>query len=237
MAPPQSYRPNRPANNNENRIRVDFTTNTATVDQLLLICSNLKCPCTRVFPRPNTSGVICIFRNAEDADKFRAAKKQLVKKGFALPASPEDRARRTVFARQLDSRVGSMLPADLITDIEQKNPGIKISELFKIKDYTHVVKITTQTIQMAERLEKEGFLAGTFAIAPRQVEREMFQHVKMCFHCYQLETHQSKNCPRKDKKVCSECSGTDHTFKDCTSAVKKCLNCHGPHREGAMRPL
>ena len=33
--------------------------------------------------------------------------------------------------------------------------------------------------------------------------------------------------------VCSECAG-NHSFKECTSRIKKCLNCHGPHRTMAM---
>ena len=41
----------------------------------------------------------------------------------------------------------------------------------------------------------------------------------------------------KDKsyKICSNCSSLGHTYGDCTSSTKKCINCNGPHH--AMSPI
>lgn len=56
----------------------------------------------------------------------------------------------------------------------------------------------------------------------------------MCFKCYALESHTTNQCPTPSKLICSECSATDHYFKDCKNSFKKCVNCAGPHRTTSM---
>ena len=54
--------------------------------------------------------------------------------------------------------------------------------------------------------------------------------VNYCFKCYAINSHVAKNCSKPESyKVCSICTAEDHTYKDCTSEVKKCLNCDGDH--------
>lgn len=59
----------------------------------------------------------------------------------------------------------------------------------------------------------------------------------MCKHASLVidnEQHQTRDCPEKNDKVCSECSARDHTFRECNSAYKKCINCtrEGKHETG-----
>lgn len=39
----------------------------------------------------------------------------------------------------------------------------------------------------------------------------------------------------KEYKICSECSATSHTWKDCTAIGKRCIICNGNHRTLAMK--
>lgn len=55
----------------------------------------------------------------------------------------------------------------------------------------------------------------------------------MCFKCYKMESHLTKNCPKK-QQICSECAETGHTWRDCKSETKKCLKCEQGHRTMAM---
>ncbi|KAF2346903.1 hypothetical protein FHG87_022342 [Trinorchestia longiramus] len=48
-----------------------------------------------------------------------------------------------------------------------------------------------------------------------------------------MEHHATEDCPNPNLTVCSECTG-NHTYKNCTSSIKKCLNCQGDHRTMAM---
>lgn len=48
----------------------------------------------------------------------------------------------------------------------------------------------------------------------------------VCYHCQRFG-HIAENCPAKTKgeaPVCAKCAGT-HNTRDCTSTVKKCINC------------
>ena len=87
---------------------------------------------------------------------------------------------------------------------------------------------------MANKAIENGILAFNLKITPSQIQKERFVDLLMCFNCYALENHPTKDCPNLNSpKKCSECSG-DHDYRQCTSNTKKCLNCQGPHRTMAM---
>ena len=113
------------------------------------------------------------------------------------------------------------------------NEGLKVEELVKFGYYTHVFKIEFETLQDAERAKRQSILRFNTKIADHQIETEKHTDIRICFHCYKLEDHSSEQFPNKNVIVWSECAG-NHTFRECTSRIKKCLNCHGPHRTMSM---
>ena len=65
------------------------------------------------------------------------------------------------------------------------------------------------------------------------MHQEKHTDVLMCFTCYKIESHVKANCPTPTKVVCSEYNG-EHFHTECTSEIKKCVNCLGNHRTMAM---
>ena len=60
----------------------------------------------------------------------------------------------------------------------------------------------------------------------RNICKEIFVEILICFKCYQLEDHPTSLCPKsKDYKICSLCASLQHTHRECTSSNRKCINC------------
>lgn len=196
-------------------------------------------PFTRIFSTSEGYKVIC--RNEQDADKIlsKEAKEELQKIGLIVITPPETKARRSIIIRRLDQIIGSNSPEDIKHELEKENEWLKIEEVVKIKNYTHILKIRLEETTMVQKAQQQGILAYNMAISPNQIEKENYYHILTCFNCYQLEEHLTKDCPYTDQKICSECSETGHTFKDCRNTEKSCINCkrHGNqanHRTLAM---
>ena len=94
----------------------------------------------------------------------------------------------------------------------------------KIKDYTHVLKLTCESTEHAERVLREGLMVFHCRISPSQIEKEKFTFIQICFRCYKYENHTTANCP-STTDICSECAQSGHTHRNCTAINKRCLNC------------
>ena len=90
------------------------------------------------------------------------------------------------------------------------------------------------SVSMADRVMQSGLKCLYTTIPTSQIEREKFINLLMCFNCYQYEHHKTEDCPNKDVTSCSECAAIGHSYRECKSQTKQCLNCSGPHRTKAM---
>lgn len=182
-------------------------------------------PFTRIFTTNEGFKVIC--RNENDADKIlgNEAKGEIEKIGLQLIVPPETKARRSIILRQLDQIIGSNTPDDIKTEMERENDWLKIEEVIKMKNYTHILKLRLEETSMVEKAKQRGILAYNMAISPSQIEQETYVHIKTCFKCFQMEDHITTDCPYTDLKICSECSETGHTFRECKNSEKGCINC------------
>ena len=89
--------------------------------------------------------------------------------------------------------------------------------------------------RMGITAEIDRVLLAFNVIPPRNISREKFIRIDVCYKCYQLDDHLSAACGKGgDYMVCSICSSPDHTFKNCNSNIKKCINCSGEHSTLAM---
>lgn len=194
-------------------------------------------PFTRIFSTNDGFKVIC--RDEQDADKMHSkeAKGELGKLGLLVITPPETKAKRSIIIRQLDQIIGSNTPEDIKQELEKENEWIRVEEVVKIKDYTHIIKIRLEEISMAQKAQQHGILAYNMAISPNQIEQEKYVHIRTCFNCYQMEDHLTKECPYSDLKICSECSETGHTYKDCKNSEKACINCKRNGNQANHRTL
>lgn len=196
-----------------------------TRTQIFECCfGKLETPLTRLFDSGN--GFYAATDNITFIDKLLTdqAFSEFKKINIEPVLPPEVKAKRTIFVRQVDSSVGERSPKDLKSEICRLNSWAKISEIIKIKEYTHVFKIFCSDVNTASRILTDGFLAFSTKISPSQCEPEEFTHILICYKCYQYEKHATKNCPQQFD-TCSECAERGHTFKDCPSEEKRCLNC------------
>ena len=76
----------------------------------------------------------------------------------------------------------------------------------------------------SSRLLTEGLKAFNTRITPRQMTREIYTHIFICYNGYQYEHHATKDCTQKTI-ICSECAETGHKWTECTNATKHCINC------------
>lgn len=72
---------------------------------------------------------------------------------------------------------------------------MKVKEVIKIKDFTHIFKIVCEEAAMAERALSEGLLLFNMVATTDQIEREIYVPILTCYNCYRYEDHSAKDCP------------------------------------------
>ena len=79
---------------------------------------------------------------------------------------------------------------------------------------------------MASQVLTKGLLLFNLSHPARNIWKEIFVEILICFKCYQLEDHPTSSCPKsKDYKICSLCASLEHTHREYTSINRKCINC------------
>jgi len=103
--------------------------------------SKLDAPLTKLFDADN--GYYALSDDVMTIDKLLTARAKTQLRTINLePVLPPDvKAKRTIFLRQLDSYVGEHSGHDLMTELTKQNQWLKLTEVIKIKDYTHLIKI------------------------------------------------------------------------------------------------
>lgn len=194
-------------------------------DLARLAYGTLNVPFTRIFNTYEGFKVLC--RSEDDADKVLSneAAVELKKIGLQVLVPFEMNIKRSIFIKRLDHIIGERLPEEIKNELEKENKWAKITEVTKIKNYTNMLKIRFQDTKMAEKARQRGLLAYNLAISPDQIEQEEFVNITTCYTCYELDNHQTKECPHTNLTICSECGDQGHTFKTCESTVKRCINC------------
>ncbi|KAF2359733.1 hypothetical protein FHG87_009509 [Trinorchestia longiramus] len=157
------------------------------------------------------TGFYAVTDEANTIDKLTSNKAiEAFKKLNLKPIiSPDLRERRSVFIRQIDYYIGSKNPEKIKEEIQRIQPWLKVSEVIKIKQDTHLLKIVTADTTIAQRILTEGFKMFNTKISARQCEQETYTHILICYKCYKFESHPTHEC-RSTVQVCSECLSPDH---------------------------
>lgn len=186
--------------------------------------TKLNAPLTKLFDAKN--GFYAASDNETTIDNLLTKKARDALRSINLEPvlPPEVRARRTVFIRQIDHHVGNQTAETIKTEIETINRGIKLTDVIKIKDYTHVIKLVCEDTATADKIIQHGILAFSTKITAAQCERETFTHIQICFKCYKYEDHATNDC-KQTFDICSECAQRGHTHLTCINTNKKCINC------------
>lgn len=198
-------------------------------DIIQLAYGKYNVPFTRIYKTNEGFKVIC--RNDQEADKLltNEAKKDFEHLGTQVIIPPELNAKKTIFIRRVDRRISDNTENEIKEEMERVNTWLKIEEVTKLNNFPNLLKIRLIESTMVQKALQNGILAFNMAIAAHQIEEEEYVNIISCLKCYQLEDHQTWNCPYTNIIICSECSENGHTYKDCQSTNKQCINCK---REG-----
>lgn len=138
-------------------------------------------------------------------------------------------AKRSVIVRRLDNQVYSQNVLRIKAEIESKNTGFSLKTVYKFPK-SKTLKLTFPNQDMVDRILSHGFVMFSLSISPVNISREEFINIITCFRCYQWNDHTSDKCKKPSSfKICSLCSSDQHTFRECKSVDKKCINCSGNH--------
>ena len=209
--------------------KIDTNINVPYEDIFRVTFRDINAPLIKIKDAYN--GYSAITDKQENDDKLLTIKAiESFKKINLIQQIPSElRSKRTIFLRQIDRTVGCRDPNDIKTELENNHDWLKIKQVTKIRDYTHILKIETIDSQMSDRVQSEGLQMFNTRINPFQIEQERPQEILICFKFYKMEEHSTRNCP-STRTVCSECAEEGHSFQDCKSQTKKCLNCGMGHR-------
>jgi len=93
----------------------------------------------------------------------------------------------------------------------------------------HLIKVRFSDHATAKQVKEKGIYLFKVYVVPWQIEFERFTPVRQCMNCFAYG-HLKTTCKAEKKSRCTECGSNTHSFRECKSSVKKCLNCGGAHR-------
>lgn len=187
---------------------------------------------------PVNDGFIVITID-EDQDKIfqEEVKNKLNENSFYTVIPPELKAKRSIIIFKVDPHIYNNSEEEITRELKLHNEWIQegIDAVFKFPN-SKTLKITFTQAILASKAQEHGLKLLQMKIPKHQINQEKYYNIKMCFRCYKLDDHFTNTCPMTtDYKICSECSQEGHTWKECTSNTKTCINCKEEHRTMSMK--
>lgn len=159
-----------------------------------------------------------LTRNDEEVDKiFKEGTIKELKHEHCNPIlTPEISAKRTVLVFSVDDHINQNSEERMKEEFLKENAWMhnEIENIYKLPN-RNIVKILFEQASTAKTATEKGILGFQMRVPQHNIKVEEYIPSIICMRCYELETHFT-NSSAKDKnyKVCSECSSTEHTWKD-----------------------
>lgn len=157
--------------------------------------------------------------------------------GFTAVMPPDLKAKRTILLFGVEESAYTHTTDEIKEEIERVNEYTAecIDAVFKFPS-SRILKITFCNTAPAVKAQETGLKLFYTRVPSYQVKQEEYYPLKTCMRCYQVDDHVASQCLKpREHKVCSECAQVGHTWRECTSSLKKCLNCNGDHRTLAFK--
>jgi len=139
------------------------------------------------------------------------------------------KAKRSVIIKRVDSHILVNSDSDITSELNARNELLDVVDVYKFVG-ANILKVTFSNQVMASRCIEKGLKMFNLFVPPADIHQEEYYNVKMCYRCFALDSHFTHQCTKPSNyKICSNCSGTDHTFRTCVSSDKRCLHCDGSH--------
>ena len=202
--------------------------NDNTRSKILQVFRSRNIKCSRIYPNTSTTGFkISIYDGLSEvySKDFFHDYEELRDAQILLPQ--RQLTARSVVVKKFDQHVLSYSDNDIISDINERETNIRVVQLSRFPS-GKIFKLTFENELMVDRVLKTGIYILNVYIPAIAIEREK-NAVRRCYRCYD-NTHQLSKCSKPvSYKICSICSSTDHTYKECQSSTRKCINCQGSH--------
>ena len=139
------------------------------------------------------------------------------------------KADRTVIVKNVDPFIMEHTDQEICDDLNASNDNLEVVSFVRFpSDKTFKIELASK--QMTNLCLKTGIKAFNLYISSNYLALENSHQVTFCFRCYTINNHISSACPKPSTyKVCSLCAKHDHTYKNCGSDERTCLNCEGNH--------
>lgn len=187
---------------------------------------------------PVSDGFVVLTESDGELDKLFNNKtdKELDHNQFTPLIPPELKAHRSILIFKIDEHIYGHTEEDIQEELIAQNGWIlDIANTDKFAKGKGL-KITFHDSATAKKAQEKGLLAFSMRIPPYNIEQDKHHNITTCLRCYAMEDHYTSQCNKsKDYKICSECSGEGHTWRECQSGTKCCLTCEGEHSTLAMR--
>jgi ribosomal protein L40E len=210
-------------------IKCPDTSNDARL-QILQILNGLGSKCSRIYTKSKTEFVVCCFSGTDADVIFTVNCLTALKAVNCTPIMPMSlKAQRSILVRGCQDDIYDNSADDIKNELIDHNEWLTVTDVFKFPN-AKLIKITCINQEIASRSLINGLKMFHLYVPPRDIQREEYFDIPICYKCYALNDHSAKECEKPaGYTVCSTCSSADHSFKNCLSLVKCCLNCDGPH--------
>ena len=190
-------------------------------------CSNLSIIILKLLPASNSFSII--VESTIEADKLFSdeAIAAFDSLNVKLILPPNLRASRTLLMFNIDPLIYDREVELIKADIMQRNNWCRLDEVIKLHN-ARGLKLVFPSSTMVNSCIDSGLKVFQLFIPGYSFKRDIYCPILMCYRCYALDSHTSVNCDKpSDYKICSNCSSTQHIWKECTIKTKKCVNCGG----------
>lgn len=177
---------------------------------------------------------IALCYSEDDAIKMNTEKGQqtLQKLNLTIANTLAFEARKAIIARSFDPWITSHSIEQIHDEFNKRYPDTPCTKVLTLGKEKALLKIIFSSQEDAKTIAKSGFSLFHVRIPDYNIKIDEFIDVPICFRCYKLNDHHSKQCTSTED-ICSECSEKGHRHTDCRATNKKCINCGGPHKTTA----
>lgn len=155
---------------------------------------------------------------------------------FTPVLPPQLKALRTVLLFRVDQHIYDNEPHDIKDEITRHNDFVQGEMTIYKFPRSKIIKITFAQATSATKACEQGLKMFQMRVSHYNIKKEEYIPIQVCYRCYKIEDHPTHLCPQdKNFTACSECASTQHTWSQCPSQTKRCLNCGEEHRTLAFK--
>ena len=98
---------------------------------------------------------------------------------------PDLKVKRSLILRRCDDQILNQREEDIKSEIEKQNDCVEVQEIFKYNSSKNM-NVTFESQHVASQVVTKGLLLFNLSHPARNICKEIFVEILICFKCYQL---------------------------------------------------